>query len=121
MLFFFSSCVVLFCGFSHCYVLSNPCLRRPPPDIKRNPIPRFKNLQSQQLDVESEKVTGAEISDYVNVNFTGDVSVALIKEERNFYDRRHTALATLYERTLPELNRKGRDFSLTLSVRYDRW
>ena len=98
---------------SHDYLLFTPCYRRPPPDIKRNPIPRFKNLQSQQLDVESEKVTGAEISDFVNVNFTGDVSVALIKEERNFYDRRHTALATLYERTLPELNRKGTNSILT--------
>ena len=108
LLFHFS--FLLFGGFSHYYLFFHSYLRRLPPDIKRNPIPRLKNLQSQQLEIESEKLIGAEISDYVNINFTADVSVALIKEERNFYDRKHTALATLYERTLPELNRKGIDF-----------
>jgi hypothetical protein len=78
--------------------------------IKRNPPPK---LNASIPEVEPGSVTAVDVPDYMNVTFTGDLSIALIREERHTYDRRQTAIATLYERTLPELNRKGKSsFSL---------
>jgi hypothetical protein len=86
--------------------LDDPSTTRRPPtvQIKRNAPPK---LNASIPEVEPGSVTAVDVPDYMNVTFTGDLSIALIREERHTYDRRHTAIATLYERTLPELNRKG--------------
>ena len=72
--------------------------------IKRSHPPRLASLGNE---VDLEDVVASEVADFTNVTFAGDLSIQLIREERNAYDRRLTAISTLYERTLPEQNRKG--------------